>query len=71
MPPTFSSRHDNFDWRGFITPGVKLIGLICSVVFLLQTLADILLEEFVDRRDVLSLIYGAVQISRKLTAGIV
>ncbi|HTC66152.1 MAG TPA: rhomboid family intramembrane serine protease [Candidatus Acidoferrum sp.] len=43
MPPTFSSRRYNFDWRGFITPGVKLIVLICSGVFLLQTLADILL----------------------------
>src|ERR1700736_2779284 len=43
MPPRFSSRRYNFDWRGFITPGVKLIVLICSGVFLLQTVADILL----------------------------
>jgi hypothetical protein len=55
----FRSRHDNFHGRGFTTPGVKLILLIGSGVFLLQTLADILFEEFVDkefveRRDVLS-----------------
>jgi membrane associated rhomboid family serine protease len=43
MPPTFSSRRYNFDWRGFITPGVKLIVLICSGVFLVQTLANLLL----------------------------
>jgi membrane associated rhomboid family serine protease len=42
MPPSFTARRSNFDWRGFITPGVKLIVLICSGVFLLQTLADIL-----------------------------
>jgi hypothetical protein len=60
MPPTFSSRRHNFDWRGFITPGVKLIVLICSGVFLVQTLANILLGEFVDRRDVQSLICEAV-----------
>jgi hypothetical protein len=60
MPPTFSSRRYNFDWRGFITPGVKLIVLICSGVFVAQTLANILLGEFVDRRDVLSLICEAV-----------
>jgi membrane associated rhomboid family serine protease len=43
MPASFSSRRYNFDWRGFITPGVKLIVLICSGVFLVQTLADLLL----------------------------
>lgn len=60
MPQTFSSRRHNFDWRGFITPGVKLIVLICSGVFLLQTLANTLLGQFVDRREVLSLICEAV-----------
>ena len=40
---TFGARRYNFDWRGFITPGVKLLVLICSAVFLVQTLADILL----------------------------
>jgi len=59
MPQTFSSSRHNFDWH-FITPGVKPIVLICSGVFLLQTLANILLGEFVDRRDVLSLICEAV-----------
>jgi membrane associated rhomboid family serine protease len=39
---TFGARRYNFDWRGFITPGVKLLVLICSAVFLVQTLADIL-----------------------------
>jgi len=40
---TFGARRYNFDWRGFITPGVKLLVLLCSAVFLVQTLADILL----------------------------
>jgi membrane associated rhomboid family serine protease len=45
MPPSrrFSARRYNFDWRGFITPGVKLLVLICSGVFLTQTLAEIFL----------------------------
>ena len=45
MPASFSSRRYGFDWRGFITPGVKLVVLICSGVFLIQTLADILLGQ--------------------------
>jgi membrane associated rhomboid family serine protease len=45
MPASFSSRRYGFDWRGFITPGVKLVVLICSGVFLAQTLADILLGQ--------------------------
>ena len=40
---TFGARRYNFDWRGFITPGVKLLVFVCSAVFLVQTLADILL----------------------------
>ena len=40
---TFGARRYNFDWRGFITPGVKLLVLVCSAAFLVQTLADILL----------------------------
>jgi len=39
---TLGARRYNFDWRGFITPGVKLLVLVCSAVFLVQTLADIL-----------------------------
>jgi membrane associated rhomboid family serine protease len=31
-----------FDWRGFITPGVKLLVLVCSGVFLAQTLISII-----------------------------
>jgi membrane associated rhomboid family serine protease len=41
MPPAFSSRRYNFDWRGFITPGVKLLVLVCSGVFLLQTVVEL------------------------------
>lgn len=40
---TFGARRYNFDWRGFITPGVKLLVLVCSAVFLVQTLADLLI----------------------------
>ncbi len=44
MRTTFSGRRYNFDWRGFITPGVKLLVLICSGVFLAQTLLQILVS---------------------------
>ena len=40
MGTSFRARRHNFDWRGFITPGVKLLVLICSGVFLAQTLLD-------------------------------
>jgi membrane associated rhomboid family serine protease len=40
---TFGARRHTFDWRGFITPGVKLLVLVCSAVFLVQTLADLLI----------------------------
>ncbi|GAC1619850.1 MAG: rhomboid family intramembrane serine protease [Candidatus Acidiferrum sp.] len=39
----FQTRRSNFDWRGFITPGVQLIVMICTGVFLAQTLADLLI----------------------------
>ena len=42
MRTTYSPRRYGFDWRGFITPGVKLLVLVCSGVFLLQTLLQIL-----------------------------
>src|ERR1700746_1489962 len=32
-----------FDWRGFITPAVKLLVLICAGVFLVQSLVEIFL----------------------------
>jgi membrane associated rhomboid family serine protease len=38
MSPPYRSRGYAFDWRSFITPGVKLLVLICSGVFLVQTL---------------------------------
>ena len=69
MPATFSSRHYNSDCRTLIISSVKLIPWICSSVLLPPALADIRLGEFVDefvdrrefvnRRDVLSLIFGA------------
>jgi membrane associated rhomboid family serine protease len=40
MGTTFGARRYNFDWRGFITPGVKLLVLTCTGVFLVQTLVD-------------------------------
>jgi len=42
MSSTYAPRV-GFDWRGFITPGVKLLVLICAGVFLAQTLVEILL----------------------------
>ena len=36
-----SQRRYNFHWRGFITPGVKLIVLVCTGVFLIQTFAQL------------------------------
>lgn len=38
---TFQTRRANFDWRGFITPGVQLIVAVCTAVFLVQSLAEI------------------------------
>jgi membrane associated rhomboid family serine protease len=43
MGSTFGSRRIPFDWRGFITPAVKLLVLICVGVFLAQTLSMLLL----------------------------
>jgi membrane associated rhomboid family serine protease len=44
MGTRFASRRYNFDWRGFITPGVKLLVLICTGVFLLQTLVSLIAD---------------------------
>jgi membrane associated rhomboid family serine protease len=44
MSTSSGYRRYNFDWRGFITPGVKWLVLVCSGVFLLQTLASLLLD---------------------------
>ena len=35
---TLGGRRYNFDWRSFITPGVKLLVLTCTAVFTVQTL---------------------------------
>ena len=44
MRTPFGGRRYNFDWRGFITPGVKLLVLICSGVFLFQTLVSLVAD---------------------------
>ena len=41
MASSYGARRHNFDWRSFITPGVKLLVLICSGVFLAQTIIDL------------------------------
>jgi membrane associated rhomboid family serine protease len=43
MAMTIGGRRYNFNWRSFITPGVKLLVLVCSGVFLVQTLAQLFL----------------------------
>jgi rhomboid family protein len=45
MSSTFAPRV-GFDWRGFITPAVKLLVLICAGVFLVQTLVVILFPPY-------------------------
>jgi membrane associated rhomboid family serine protease len=47
MAPGFRARRYNFDWRGFITPGVKLLVLTCAGIFLLQTLLELLTPPYV------------------------
>lgn len=48
-----------FDWRGFITPGVKLVVLVCSGIFLGQTLVSLFLGPYVEYHDI-TLIFGLV-----------
>src|SRR3979490_1011583 len=43
MATSFRPRRYNFDWRGFITPGVKLLVRVCEGVSLFQPLVDIFL----------------------------
>jgi rhomboid family protein len=43
MNSTFGAPRIRFDWRNFVTPGVKLLVLICTGVFVLQTLIELLL----------------------------
>ena len=42
MGTSFGGRRYNFDWRSFITPGVKLIVLVCTGVFLFQALVSLI-----------------------------
>jgi len=42
MGTKFGAPRVRFDWRGFITPAVKILVLICTGVFLAQTLAEML-----------------------------
>lgn len=42
MRTAYAPRGYHFNWQGFITPGVKLLVLICTGVFLVQTLVDLL-----------------------------
>src|SRR6266851_5500715 len=42
MSSTFRARRYNFDWRSFITPGVKLLVLVCAGVFLVQTVVSLI-----------------------------
>jgi membrane associated rhomboid family serine protease len=59
MRTTFSGRRYNFDWRGFITPGVKLLVLICSGVFLVQTLVSLIFSPFAGHHYI-TMIFGLV-----------
>jgi len=47
MAGTYRARRYNFDWRSFITPGVKLLVLTCAGVFLVQTLVALLAPPYV------------------------
>jgi membrane associated rhomboid family serine protease len=38
----YGGRRYHFDWRSFITPGVKLLVLVCTGVFLVQTFLGLL-----------------------------
>ena len=43
MRTTFGAPRIGFDWRSFITPAVKYLVIACAAVFLVQTLAAILI----------------------------
>ena len=42
MSSSYGAPRVSFDWRGFITPAVKLLVLICAGVFLVQTVAELI-----------------------------
>ena len=46
MSVAVGGRRYNFDWRGFITPGVKLIVLVCAGVFVVQTLTQLIFGQY-------------------------
>ena len=63
MAASFRARRYNFDWRGFITPGVKTLVLICTGVFLVQTLVQLLVSpefEYHRIKQVFGLVVSAV-----------
>lgn len=47
MGSGLNTRRIQFDWRGFITPGVKLLVVACTGVFLVQTLVGLLAPPWV------------------------
>jgi membrane associated rhomboid family serine protease len=53
MSSTFGAPRMRFDWRGFITPGVKLLVLICTGVFLVQELVLLFLPQGVSAQILL------------------
>lgn len=56
---TYTTRRYNFDWRGFITPGVKLIVLICSGVFVVQTFVSLIFGDYAEYHYI-KLVFGLV-----------
>ena len=46
MSSSYGAPRVGFDWRGFITPAVKLLVLICAGVFLVQELVAIFLPSY-------------------------
>jgi membrane associated rhomboid family serine protease len=59
MGTRFASRRYNFDWRGFITPGVKLLVLICTGVFLVQILVRLIADPGIELHYIVQ-IFGLV-----------
>ena len=45
MPATYGPRGVRFNWRGFIPPGVKLLVLICSGIYIAQVLIGLFLGD--------------------------
>jgi membrane associated rhomboid family serine protease len=41
MPGTIGAPRIRFDWRGFLTPGVRLIVILCTAVFVVQTVLQL------------------------------